>query len=377
VSKPTFYFNVEPLLDSMYTGVALYTFSILQIALDDENINWKAFAYDKLIILSRDELVDQESCRKFLRESLDDSSEKCEVIKSADIKLSTALYFKTVERVLDFGFTAEVLHDLSFLLCPEFHNTATVKHMLPSLNEALLSSDIIFTVSESTKLDLLHYYQLPEEKVYTIYAGPSIKPPCPEPNSEERSKVALQFGKKLNVLLIATIEPRKNHAILFELISSHPWILDFYNFRLVGEEGWGLTLEEIAYNYGLSLDSLKSNVHHFGYVSEEEKLSMLTDADIVFYPSFFEGFGMPVLEGLVFGKPVLCSDTTSLPEVGGDAAFYFDPNSVSSLLNKLFEVTKFLGENRQELVTRCKEQSIRFTWEKTYDLLVNILLERG
>merc|ERR1712137_420463 len=182
--------------------------------------------------------------------------------------------------------------DLSFLLCPEFHNPTTVDLMLPILNDTILNSDILFTVSKSTEYDLIKYYQLPEEKVHTVYCGPSLTPNENFLDSCDVNNLELKFGKRLKVLFLATFEPRKNHAILFELISSFPWVLDFYQFVLVGAEGWGPTLDELAYSYGVSIEDLGESLTYSGYVTEDEKSQLINSADVILYPSFFEGFGM-------------------------------------------------------------------------------------
>jgi glycosyltransferase involved in cell wall biosynthesis len=154
---------------------------------------------------------------------------------------------------------------------------------------------------------------------------------------------------------VATLEPRKN---LDSLIKAYLKINTNQKLVLVGDKGWkNGNLERLIENH-------KDKILSLGYVPEEDLPSLYQEALCLVYPSFYEGFGLPILEAMSCGIPVVVSNTSSMPEVGGKAAIYINPESVDSIVKA---IEKLLGS--PELVKKYQklsiEQSKKFSWEKS------------
>ena len=159
------------------------------------------------------------------------------------------------------------------------------------------------------------------------------------------------------VLSAGTLEPRKNLLRLIAAFTQLPAALqDTHDLVLVGAHGWQTArIEEAIERHARFIVPL-------GFVSDEELASLYAGAAAVAYPSLEEGFGFPILEAMAAGAPVLTSDRSSMPEVGGDAAVYCDPTSVASIRDGLVKV---LTADRERMAAAGREQVKRFSWERT------------
>jgi glycosyltransferase involved in cell wall biosynthesis len=127
----------------------------------------------------------------------------------------------------------------------------------------------------------------------------------------------------------------------------------------VGQKGW--LYENIL--KAIESSPYKSDIQHIGYVDDMELPALMNGADVFAYPSFYEGFGLPVLEAMQCGTPVVTSNTSSLPEVGGDACLYADPNSHQQLADQIYKVLSD-SELKKSLSRKGIERSKQFSWEK-------------
>ncbi len=230
--------------------------------------------------------------------------------------------------------------------------------------KSLTRADAIITVSEQTKRDLVARLGVTEVRITVVpEAADPIFQPLPLPQVQNRLS-AMGIGDEY-VLAVGTIEPRKNYPLLFRALARLP-----ARFKLVvaGKKGW-------RYRHILS-EVHRLNIEHrvslLDYVTVENLVALYCGALYVVIPSVYEGFGLPVLEAMACGTPVLASNCSSLPEVGGDAAVYFDPTSVESLVQRMVE----LAENRV-LRNHCREAGMRrarlFSWDKTAEKVMDIL----
>ncbi len=133
------------------------------------------------------------------------------------------------------------------------------------------------------------------------------------------------------VLLFGTFEPRKNLEIVFEYLITHPRILDSFVFCFCGAEGWGGVYQRCRNNPRIAGFIRANRIRFISFVDERLKYALMKEASFLVYPSFIEGFGSPVAEALSVGVPVVVSIGGSLPEVAGEAGYYFDPSSLESL----------------------------------------------
>lgn len=254
------------------------------------------------------------------------------------------------------------LHDLIFQFDPDSHkplNIAFLKMMMPRF---LKHADAIIAVSESTKRDASRLYNVPAEKITVIYEGvdPKFVPiTAPQRLADVRRKYHLPDRF---ILHLGTIEPRKNLPLLFEAIKDSDQQL-----VIAGKLGW-LTDPILAKVKELGIEA---RVHFTGFIDDDDLPALISCASLVAMPSKYEGFGLPVLEAMACGVPVIASNTASLPEVGGEAASYARPDDVRSWIHLIDLVTSD-EELRASMIDRGLSQAQKFRWSETAQQTIEI-----
>jgi glycosyltransferase involved in cell wall biosynthesis len=246
------------------------------------------------------------------------------------------------------------LHDLIFQFDPASHKPLNIAFLKTLMPRFLRTADAIIAVSECSRRDAVRLYHLPPDKIRVIYEGvdPKFAPVTDaEKLSEVRAKYNLPDGF---IVHVGTIEPRKNLPLLFEAVKE-------LNYPLVvaGRLGW-LTEPILAKVKELGLED---RVTFTGFVADEDLPALISVATALAMPSKYEGFGLPVLEALACGTPVVASNTASLPEVGGEAALYARPDDVRSWINLLDRVTRD-ADLRSAMREKGFKQAAKFKWEK-------------
>jgi glycosyltransferase involved in cell wall biosynthesis len=251
------------------------------------------------------------------------------------------------------------VHDLAFLLYPHFLTKESARYY-GHIDQAVRWTDHIIAVSESTKRDTIQHLGVPEDKITVVHeAASSIFRPMDQ--AEAKEQVRNRHGVDgPYVLFVSTIEPRKNVPSLLQAM----WQLTEHykeNVRLVlaGGKGW-LFEDAFAVVEELKLDS---RVHFLGRVSSEDLLYLYNAAEILAHPAFYEGFGLPPLEAMACGLPVVVSNVASLPEVVGDAGLLIDPHDVDELTVAMW---RLLSDSnlREEMQAKGLRQAGRFSWER-------------
>lgn len=221
-------------------------------------------------------------------------------------------------------------------------------------------ADLIITISENTKNDLINYMNIKEEKIKVVYLA-SRENFYPIKDKTLIKPVLDEY--KINspyILFIGTLEPKKNLPLLIEAYSKLPdKIKKDYLLVLAGNKGWKYDnifkkIKEL---------NLYNRVIHTDYIPEEKLPLLLNGATLLVYPSLYEGFGLPPLEAMSCGIPVITSNNSSLPEIIGDAGIMIDPKDV----NQLTESMSFLLENPQQREKLSKlgiKRSKNFSWDK-------------
>ena len=254
--------------------------------------------------------------------------------------------------------TVFTLHDLIFQFFPEYHlplNRAFLIHAMPRF---LRRADAIIAVSECTKRDAIHFYKLPADKITVIYEGvnPSLHP-VNEEGVLAQARVRWTQGSPF-ILFVGTIEPRKNLIALVDAVRALR--TRGYPHRLViaGRKGW---LYQGVFDH-VRQTGLESQVDFLDFVAEEDLAALYGACAAFVFPSLYEGFGLPPLEAMACGAPVICSNTSSLPEVVGDAALLVNPRDVDEMAGAIERVLSdaALGE---QLRARGIAQAARFSWE--------------
>jgi glycosyltransferase involved in cell wall biosynthesis/ubiquinone/menaquinone biosynthesis C-methylase UbiE len=259
------------------------------------------------------------------------------------------------------GALVATIHDVSFLLQPQFHTEANRLHCLQGTLNAALHADRIIAVSLQTKKDLIDYFSIPEERIRVIYEAPR-KVYAPEHNVEIIRGVLERLGIFHNfILFVGSLEPRKNLRTLLQAYAT-------YVTRHTGEEllvvaggkGWlNDDLSQVAAERGIA-----ERVKFLGYVPEADLRILYSAAKLFVYPSIYEGFGLPPLEAMACGAPVITSNTSALPEVVGDAALLVDPYNGEALYQAMKRVLcdhELRAGMRQQSLARAT----RFSWEQT------------
>ncbi|HLG94206.1 MAG TPA: glycosyltransferase family 1 protein [candidate division Zixibacteria bacterium] len=233
-------------------------------------------------------------------------------------------------------------------------------YFAPLAGRALKNARKILTISENAKSEIAAAAKVPEEKIVVSYLAPDPlfeKPVTEENKRTVRAKYALP---ERFILSVATLEPRKNLTGLLNCFARLSEKDPDTRLILAGRLAWG----KDGILKRISELKLEKHAHLLGYVSKEDLPAVYALADFLAFPSFYEGFGLPVLEAQSVGTPVLCSNTSSLPEVAGSSAFFVDPHveeSVADGLKKLWESPAL----KKDLILKGKENVARFSWCRT------------
>jgi glycosyltransferase involved in cell wall biosynthesis len=250
------------------------------------------------------------------------------------------------------------VYDLAFLEHPETAVPSLVAYLNRVVPESVAEADVVAAISHATKQALITHYHVPAEKITVIPCGvgPQFQRISdPVVLEETRRKFSLQ---QPFVLSVGTLEPRKNHLGLIKAF--HECVKRTGSSALLaiaGGKGWMYEeTQRIVAELGL-----EDRVRFVGRVSELELLALYSLADIFAFPSFFEGFGIPPLEAMACGAPVITSNTSSLPEVAGDAALLVDPYDIDSMADALQRL--LVDEQlREEMRQKGYAQARRYTW---------------
>ncbi len=329
------YLDISPIFENHWTGIPIVTAEIARQAIDDRDISWH-FVYDNILVQTDvvQEMLIRRSGGDYLA-NLNQQLWNGSVIERAKVTDASCIFpnVKALRRV--FKKEALIVHDLSTLLTPEFHNQDTVSFHANRIRQDIESSDIVFCVSKATKGDVDAYF--PQARTKTSVLPLGIRMDACTVSDWVASRCQVQYEPYICVL--GTIEPRKNGRIVLELLKRHPDILERFRVVFVGRDGW--KDEKAMLLAGLSESGIDARRILFtGFVSEEVKLKLLLNCSFCVYPSFFEGYGIPVAEAAALGKFVACSNSSSMPEVAPEMCFFFDPLEVSSLAQAIYRAEK-------------------------------------
>lgn len=263
---------------------------------------------------------------------------------------------KSLDGVFDLSF--QIVHDVSFLLTPEFHHPDTLAYHGLTILRDLASNARTFCVSHATASDLSVYLGVPGERITVCHPGAD-----PPPGIDRYLKdLPPAEPARRYIVVPGTIEPRKNIDLVLLCLQRMPQLLAGYDWIFVGGDGWLITFDDRISQYRLGEHYRSGAIKWLGYVDEYQKAVLYRYAELAVYPSFFEGFGIPIVEAMYFGCPVVCSYSSGIPEAGGDAAFYFDPTSIHSFEQTLLSALRQLRREREAVRAASRRQAKRFTW---------------
>jgi glycosyltransferase involved in cell wall biosynthesis len=216
------------------------------------------------------------------------------------------------------------VYDISWYLYPEYHPKSRVLFYKTFFRQCLRNSHKIVVDSSSAKDDLVKIFSVPEDKIHIIF------PPFTDTiNTIDKIKYDISTPY---ILFIGTLEPRKN---IESIIKAFKKLKDKkqvpHKLVICGKKGW---MYNRIFTLIKELD-LDEDIIYLGYISNEEKKYLYLHAEFFVYPSFYEGFGIPVLEAMTYGCPVITSNVSSLPEVVGKAGLQVDPKNVDALASEM------------------------------------------
>lgn len=265
--------------------------------------------------------------------------------------------------------TILTIHDLVWKKCPETMHKKNRRVEQIYVPYSVKRANHIIVDSLSTKYDLMKYLNCKQNKISVIYLA-AIHRVVDEPEPV-RPKISKIINNQNFILSIGTQEPRKNYARLIEAYAAlEQKLKDQYKLIIVGGKGWGkCQLEEL-----IDKLALRNNVFLLGYSSDKEVDLLLKSATILAYPSLYEGFGLPILEGFANSVPVLTSNNSSMAEIAKDAAYLVEPYSVDSIrdgLNTLLKSPTLLNSLKE----KGKLEFAKYSWKKASSQFLKILEE--
>jgi glycosyltransferase involved in cell wall biosynthesis len=259
------------------------------------------------------------------------------------------------------------IHDVSFKAYPELIGWKDRFFLALLIPRSLRRASRILVPSQFTKDEIQRYYGTAEEKIVVIPNAVSdvfLVTSVGETALQEKYSLPKRF-----ILFVGTLQPRKNIPLLIRAFAEVTKQISDIELVIVGNRQghhFDSTIDSVIEELDLSM-----KVHFPGYIAEEDLPGVMRCASLFVFPSFYEGFGIPLLEAMSQNVPVACSDISCLREVAGDAAQYFDPMSVASCQEKLYTLL-IQKELRESVVALGKSRSSFFSWKKSATLLSRV-----
>jgi len=254
------------------------------------------------------------------------------------------------------------IHDCIHLIFPQYlPNRMAYAYARAQMWTAAHRSDCILTVSDASKRDILHLFNIPPEKIVVVYnaidAHFSVTPP---PDAVSRVRERYQLDQRF-VLYVGNIKPHKNLVRLIEAFSElRTGDLEDVKLLIIGDEISKLP----ALRHAVHRHKLHKHVRFLGYVPDDQLAVLYRLAAVFVFPSLYEGFGLPPLEAMASGTPVVVSNVSSLPEVVGDAAVLVDPHDIDSIVDGLRCVLTN-PTRADDMRRKGLERSREFSWERS------------
>jgi glycosyltransferase involved in cell wall biosynthesis len=257
--------------------------------------------------------------------------------------------------------TVLTVHDLIYNLFPAYHRRLNYWYLNAAMPVFIRRADAVVTISQSSKRDLMRVYNVPENKITVIYeaASPHFGPCSTEQVAHAKRRYSLPDRY---LLALGTIEPRKNLLRLVQALQILRRQDPTLCLVIVGRPGW---MYQDFFQHLEQLPDPKA-VLLSGFVPDSDLPAVISGAQVYVLASVYEGFGLPILEAMACGTPVVCSKTSSMPELGGSAASYFDPTNTGDMA---YQIGQVLGSQpmRDSMRVRGIAQAALFSWERTAD----------
>jgi len=248
------------------------------------------------------------------------------------------------------------IHDLTYKRFPELLQKETLINLEHHMQRELAHADAAICVSESTRQDLLAFYDIDPSRAVTVLSGLSI--------SDSRLPTPDNLPKNY-ILFVSTIEPRKNLEVLLNA---------YARLRARGAyDGALVIVGRVGWKSESLIPRLRApGVHHLDYVPANQLASIYRNAELFVFPSIYEGFGFPLLEAMAYGIPSIAARSSSLPEIGGDAALYFSPRNANELESQMERVLTDAAL-RAQLSAAGVARAAQFRWDVAAEKTLAVL----
>ncbi|NQV12688.1 MAG: glycosyltransferase family 4 protein [Parcubacteria group bacterium] len=253
------------------------------------------------------------------------------------------------------GKSVVTIHDLAIYHKPEWFPKGQKFSTRIAVPQTVRRASKIIAVSEYTKKDIIKYFGIPDDKITVVHNGVEEAP-----TTKNKEDVKKKFNITQNFILsVSTLQPRKNIEGLIEAFDSLRSSSAFKDYQLViaGNKGWNY---ESIFQLVKEL-ALTKKVIFTGYISKNDKFSLLKEASLLVFPSFYEGFGLSILEAMQQGTPVVTSKITSMPEVAGEAGLLVDPYKEASMARGIKKVLTD-EQLQQRMIKSGLIQAKKFSW---------------
>jgi len=343
------------------TGIGRYTFNLINaLARIDPTNEYLLYSVKKFLDFKRHlpALPGKNFCHyvDYFKKGPEDIMPEVDVFHSSSYDLKRprkARYIVTI-------------HDVIIKAYPYGHSKKTIDDIDEMMKRVLKEADILVADSNSTRSDLINYYDVNPDRIEVIYPGININKAW-----QKRGEFLPPEKGEKYILFVGTLEPRKN---IDGLIKAFDFLKKNYGIEhklyIVGMKGW--MFEDIFKAYNES--EFKRDIIFKGYVSDNALEELYRRADIFVYPSFYEGFGFPILEAFSFGLPVVTSHTSSCGEIAGGYALTIDPSNYREIGEAIL---KLINDEELKISLRCKapERAREFSWDKTAKAFLRLFTE--
>jgi glycosyltransferase involved in cell wall biosynthesis len=283
-------------------------------------------------------------------------------IGRAPVSIGIFPNIKTTHR--SFDVEAVVLHDLSAMLMPELHQEWAAHVHTKAMIHDVNSSEVVCSVSAATQADAMTYLGVKPENAIVSHLG--VRPPAGGQALAPRKNFAIVLG---------TVEPRKNLRLVAEFMLNRPDVAGKLAMVFVGRRGWGPAFDEV-FGELLANSPWKDRMYFTDFVSDDEKWALMRAARFAIFPSLFEGFGLPVVECMAAGCPVIASRSSSLVEFELPEQMYFDPFSLTDFTRAFRHIETMPEDEHARLAELLRLQAKKYTWEAFCGRLLSAVVEK-
>ena len=337
------------------TGTEYYSYELIKNIVKNKAFNFRLYSKEKLQYISKQDNIEQKVMR--FPKLWSQVRLSYEMLKNPPAVLFEPAHTIPVIHPKN---TIVTLHDIGFKYFPELYTPLERYYHDFCMRYSVKHSTKIIAISQATKSDLIKTYHAQEDKIVVIYHGFDREKYHVLKREEKKSEEIEALGDY--IFFIGRLEAKKN---VCNLIKAYKIFRekDDTNYKLVLAGRPGYKYEEIEEEINKVPSEIRQDIIELGYVGDEKAGELMRNASIFFFPSYFEGFGMPLVEAMACGVPVVASNTTSIPEILDGSGLISDPDNPKIFADNLYKLFQ-KKELREDFIKKGLRRSQQFSWEK-------------